>query len=49
MATKTMYMRTRMNAPATGLMTEYRTKSQGSVQFESISHPSHAAVLNVRQ
>src|SRR2546425_5632029 len=48
-ATNTTYMRTRMNAPATGLMMEYKTKSHGSVQFESISHPSHAAVLKVRQ
>src|SRR5712691_174436 len=40
---------TKMNAPATGLMMEYKTKSHGSVQFESISHPSHAAVLKVRQ
>src|SRR2546427_2216186 len=46
---KTVYMRTRMNAPATGLTTEYTMKSHGSVQFESISQPSHAATLKVRQ
>src|SRR3989442_7785986 len=48
-ATKTTYISTRMKAPATGLMMEYRTKSHGSVQFESISQPSHAATLKVRQ
>src|SRR2546430_7880529 len=42
-------MRTRMNAPATGLTTEKTRKSHGSVQFESISQPSHAATLKVRQ
>src|SRR5467141_3659577 len=43
MIAKTVYMRTRMNAPATGLTTE------GSGQVESISQPSHAATLKVRQ
>src|SRR3990170_5688469 len=49
MAANTRYMRTRMNAPAIGLITLYRRKRAGSVQFESISQPSHAAHLNVRQ
>src|SRR5207249_10005942 len=48
-ATQRIDRGTRMNAPGTGLMAEYRTKSQGSVQVESTSPPSHAAVLNVRQ
>src|SRR5439155_749719 len=49
MNANTVYMRTRMNAPATGFTTEYTMKSHGSVQFESISQPSHAATLKVRQ
>src|SRR3990170_7902025 len=49
MAAKTTYMKTRMNAPATGLMTEYIANSQGSVQFDSICQPSHEAHLNERQ
>src|SRR3989304_4877857 len=49
MAAKTTYMKTRMNAPATGLMTEYIANSQGSVQFDSICQPSHEAPLNERQ
>src|SRR5438552_874143 len=49
MRANTVYMRTRMNAPATGFTTEYTMKSHGSVQFESISQPSHAATLKVRQ
>src|SRR5881397_2482075 len=48
-ATKMKNISTRMKAPATGLTMEYRTKSHGSVQFESISQPSHAATLKVRQ
>src|SRR2546425_12203925 len=49
MSANTVYIRTRMKAPAIGLITLYTMNSQGSVQFESISQPSHAAHLNDRQ
>jgi hypothetical protein len=41
-----LYMITRMPADASGLTIEYTANRNGSVQFDSICHPSHAATLN---
>ena len=43
-----VYMTTRIAAVDKGLTIEYIAKRNGSVQFDSICHPNHAAILNER-
>jgi hypothetical protein len=44
----TAYMKTKMSAPATGFAIEYVRKRKGSVQLDSICHPSQVATRRLR-